>query len=145
VGIEHFSNAFLDDLTRDGLVSAKRRRNWSINIKYDDPCQRLFNSVIGIDGPIPPLRYSLDPKYECLITVRGLFALFIFDENEEVLMIIKFGSDLYGKMDINCLAVVEIPPNDWHKVIVKVNLSMGCKSEEAINSLDSIISRLCTF
>jgi cupin fold WbuC family metalloprotein len=116
VEIKNFSNSFLDELTHNSLLSTRKRKNYNIHTKYSDSCQRLFNAI-GVDSYIPPHRHSLDSKHECLIAVSGLFALFIFDDNGEVLAIIKFGSDLYRKLDINCGVGVEISPNTWHTVI----------------------------
>lgn len=114
--IKYFSNSFLDDLTRNGLLSARGRNNFNIHAESNDPCQRLFNAI-GVDSYIPPHRHSLDPKCETLIAISGLFALFIFDDYGKVLKIIKFGSDPYRRQDINCGVGVEIPPNYWHTVI----------------------------
>ena len=97
-------------------LSTRKRKNYNIHAKNGDLCQRLFNAI-GVDSYIPPHRHSLDPKQEFLIAVSGLFVLFIFDESGEVLRVIKFGSDLYRKLDINCGAGIEIPPNSWHTVI----------------------------
>lgn len=114
--IKSFSNSFLDGLTHNSLLSTRKRKHCNIHTKCSDSCQRLFNAI-GADSYIPPHRHSLDPKHECLIAVSGLFVLFIFDDNGEVLAIIKFGSDLYRNQDINCGVGVEIPPNTWHTVI----------------------------
>ena len=114
--IRSFSNTFLDDLNRESLLSVRKRKNCNIHYDYFDSCQRLFNAI-GLDSYIRPHRHSLDPKYECLIAVSGLFGLFIFDDDGQILSITKFGSDLYRKAEKSCVAGVDIPPNAWHTVI----------------------------
>lgn len=114
--IRYFSNSFLDDLNRESLLSERKRKNYNIHHDYLDSCQRLFNAI-GLDSYIRPHRHSSDQKYECLIAVSGLFSLFIFDEDGGIISITKFGSELYRKVEKNCVAGVEIPPNVWHTVI----------------------------
>lgn len=114
--IRYFTSSFLGGLSRESLLSARKRKSFNIHYDYVDPCQRLFNAI-GLDSYIRPHRHSLDPKYECLIAVSGLFGLFIFDDDGHILNITKFGSDLYRNSEKNCMAGVEIPPNVWHTVI----------------------------
>lgn len=118
--IRYFSNSFLDELIRESLLSTRKRKNHNIHNDYFDSCQRLFNSI-GLDSYIQPHRHSLDPKQECLIAVSGLFGLFIFDDDGQILSVTKFGSDLYRNTEKNCAAGVEIPSNAWHTVIALSN------------------------
>lgn len=74
-----------------------------------------------MESYIRPHRHSLDPKYECLIAISGLFSLFIFDDDGRVLSATRFGSDLYRTTYKDCGVGVEIPPNAWHTVIALCN------------------------
>ncbi len=114
--IKNFSNFFLDDLRRESSLSFRKRKNHNIHSEYADPCQRLFNAI-DVNSYIRPHRHSLESKYECLIAVSGLFGLYIFDDEGQLLTVTKFGSELYRNKEKNCGAGVEISPNIWHTVV----------------------------
>ncbi len=114
--IKIFSNSFLEDLRRESSLSLRKRKNFNLHFDYSDSCQRLFNTI-EMNSYIRPHRHSLDPKYECLLAVSGLFCLYIFDDAGEILRTTKFGSDLYRITDENCGAGVEVPPGAWHTVV----------------------------
>jgi cupin fold WbuC family metalloprotein len=116
MSIKLFCNAFLRGLVGDSLLSTRKRQNYNLHEDYSDPCQRLFNAI-HIDSYIPPHRHSLDPKSECLIAVRGLFALLIFDVEGRILSVTQFGSEVYCGSDDDCGVGVDIPPNVWHTVL----------------------------
>ena len=114
--IKRFTNSFLKTLMDDSHLSTRKRQNHNIHTDYRDSCQRLFNAI-GFNSYIPPHRHSLDPVHECLIAVSGLFALFIFENNGNIMKVSKFGSEIYRNLDEKCDAGVEIPPDAWHTVI----------------------------
>ena len=78
-------------------------------------CQYLFNAI-GEDSYIRPHRHSLDPKVECLIAIRGIFALITFCDTGAIQRIDHFGTELY-QHDRHVCPGVFLPPETWHTVI----------------------------
>ena len=116
-----FSNKFFINLTHEAHNSPRKRFSVNIHKEFKDPCQRLFN-VICLTSYIQPHRHSLDPKDECLIAIKGLFALIIFDDSGSISKVLKFGSESYRSENINF--GVEIPSTVWHTVISLVEDSV---------------------
>ena len=72
-----FSSKYLNSLIAEAGVSDRKRQHRNIHRSFDEKCQRLMNAI-GVESYIAPHRHRLDPKRECLIAVRGLFAAVIF-------------------------------------------------------------------
>ena len=68
---------------------------------------------MGEHSYIRPHRHSLDPKDECLIAIRGQFALVAFSDDGQIDQVTRFGTEKYA----NCNAGVELPAGLWHTVI----------------------------
>ena len=77
--IANFSEGMLASLILDAKVSDRKRQHRNIHRSFDEKCQRLINAI-GVESYIAPHRHRLDPKSECLIAVRGLFAAVIFSD-----------------------------------------------------------------
>lgn len=75
----------------------------------------MFNAI-GEDSYVRPHRHLLDPKTECLIAVRGLMTLVMFDDEGGVTNAIRFGVQIPGNSDPVSIGV-EIPPGVWHTVV----------------------------
>ena len=108
------SSLLVDNLTSQAKLSIRLRSHYNFHTDYADPAQRLVNSI-GINSYIRPHRHALDPKSECLIALKGCFALVVFDDQGLVVDVIKFGSESYAKNDSNY--GVNISPRIWHTVI----------------------------
>jgi len=105
-------------LVEEAAQSSRRRQHLNIHWDYADPCQRLLNAI-GVDSYIRPHRHALDPKAECLVAVRGLFALVTFDEDGSIREVVRFGTEGHGPAEV--LAVgVELSAGTWHTVIALV-------------------------
>ena len=116
--IENFSSEFLDELTKAAAQSSRQRQHKNIHQHYNEPCQRLFNAI-GINSYIRPHRHSIDTKDECLIAVRGLMTLVVFDELGSVSQVIRFGTQKMTT-DSSVGVGVNIPAGVWHTVISEV-------------------------
>ena len=110
-----FTTTFFDDLLFAAKTSNRLRASTNIHQSFQDPCQKLFNAI-NVNSYICPHRHSLDPKSECLIAVKGLFALIVFSEEGVVQAITPFGSEKYTEI-LLIPAGVELPAGIWHTVI----------------------------
>lgn len=120
--VTRFSPDFLGTLIDEAARSPRSRQHRNIHQSYDDPCQRFLNAI-GMDSYIRPHRHSLDPKAECLVAMRGLFALVTFEDGGAVQEVIRFGTEKYA--DVVDLSVgVELPPGTWHTIIALVSDSV---------------------
>lgn len=108
------SSLLVDNLTRQAKLSIRLRTHHNFHADYADSVQQLANSI-DINSYIRPHRHALDPKSECLIALKGSFALVIFDDQGLVVDVIKFGSESYVKQHSNY--GINIPPGIWHTVI----------------------------
>jgi cupin fold WbuC family metalloprotein len=113
-----FSADFLETLARNGSAAPRGRQHWNVHTNYSDPCQRLFNAI-GETSYIRPHRHSLDPKAECLVAVRGLFAIVHFDDAGNIQEIQRFGTERFGAAEEVSVGV-EVPPQAWHSVLALV-------------------------
>ena len=112
------SQGLLDGLLRKAAEAPRRRQHLNLHTSYADPCQRLLNAI-ELDSYIRPHRHALDPKAECLVAVRGKFALITFDDRGSPGHVVRFGTELHGRdgqFDIG----VEVPAATWHTVIALV-------------------------
>lgn len=111
-----FSQNYFDTLIERARRSPRRRQHLNIHEHYQDPCQRLFNAIEP-DSYIPPHRHLADPRDELLVAIRGLMALVTFNDQGEVLSVLRFGSEKYGDE----LAVgAEVTSGTWHTVLALV-------------------------
>jgi cupin fold WbuC family metalloprotein len=108
------SSLLVDNLTRQANLSSRLRSHYNFHGDYADPVQQLAISI-GTNSYIRPHRHTLDPKSECLIALKGRFALVVFDDQGLVLDVITFGSESYATNDSNY--GVSISPSVWHTVI----------------------------
>ncbi|MCR5871134.1 MULTISPECIES: WbuC family cupin fold metalloprotein [unclassified Sphingomonas] len=112
MALADFSPNFVADLVSRARGSARRRQHFNIHAEYADPVQRLFNGIEP-DSYIRPHRHLSDPKRECLIGVRGAFALIAFDAEGGIERIVHFGAA--PDLSIG----VELDHGQWHTVIAK--------------------------
>lgn len=108
-----FSAADLDGLTQQARCAPRLRQHCNIHDNYLAACQRLFNAIEP-SSYIRPHRHAADPREELLMAVRGLMALITFDEQGEVVRVVRFGSEKYGP---DIAAGVEVAPDIWHTVV----------------------------
>lgn len=116
--IKKLSPELLGSLVEKAAASPRARQHHNIHERYDDPCQRFLNAI-GMDSYIRPHRHSLDPKTECLVAVRGKFALVIFGDSGVVQEVIRFGSEKHGEDDPLSVGV-DLPPGTWHTIVALV-------------------------
>lgn len=110
-----FNSSCFDSLITDAVLSDRGRQNLNVHARYDDPCQRFLNAI-GMESYIRPHRHALDPKAETLIAVKGVFALFIFDNVGNVQEIIRFGTELYS-VDFELSVGIDLSPGIWHTIV----------------------------
>lgn len=113
MSLKVFSPDYLESLVADAMASPRRRQHRNIHTDYADPSQRLFNAIEP-DSYIRPHRHGVVPRAETMIAVRGLMVLFTFDDEGQVIDMVRFGVCWEGK---DVAAGVEIPPGCWHSVI----------------------------
>ena len=107
-----FSRKYLNTLIAEAVVSDRKRQHRNIHHSYDEKCQRLMNAI-GVESYIAPHRHLLDPKSECLIAVRGLFAAVIFSDIGTIEKIDFFGTEKFKNLSVG----LELPPEEWHTVV----------------------------
>jgi cupin fold WbuC family metalloprotein len=78
------TNLELNDLSRKANSSTRRRQHLNIHENYSEACQRLLNAIEP-ESYIRPHRHQSDPKCEMLVPLRGLFAVFTFNDLGEIL------------------------------------------------------------
>jgi cupin fold WbuC family metalloprotein len=112
--IVKISAYLIHELTKKVKTSPRLRLHHNFHADYSDPAQLLVNAV-DVNSYIRPHRHLVDPKSECLIALKGSFALISFDDNGIVEDVIKFGSEKHIK-DVKNYGV-NIPSGKWHTVI----------------------------
>ena len=110
--IDVFSSKYLNTLISEARASDRNRQHRNIHHSFDEKCQRLMNSI-DLESYIAPHRHRLDPKRECLIAVRGLFAAVIFSDKGTVEKIDFFGTEKFKNLSVG----LELPPEVWHTVV----------------------------
>jgi len=107
-----FSSKYFTTLVSEARISDRKRQHRNIHRSLDEKSQRLMNAI-GLESYIAPHRHFLDPKSECLIAVRGLFAAVIFSENGTVEKIEFFGTEKFTNLSVG----LELLPEEWHTVV----------------------------
>lgn len=75
-----FKEILFLELIHETSSLSKQRKYLNLHQSYQENCQRLFNAI-GCNSYIQPHRHILDNKIEILIAIKGLFALFYFDDH----------------------------------------------------------------
>ena len=117
-----FSRHYFDNLLNMASNSQRLRAYANLHRSYDDQCQKLFN-VLKVQSYIRPHRHSLDPKDECLLAIRGLFGLVIFNDHGLLISITLFGSEKYSEKFL-IASGLELPAGAWHTVVALVDDSI---------------------
>ena len=84
-----FSEEVFDALVLEANLVDRHRQNQNIHKSYSDPFQRLLNAI-GPDSYSRPHRRLSSVKSECLIALRGIFAMFAFSDRGDVVDLIFF-------------------------------------------------------
>lgn len=106
----HVTLAMIDTLISEAQTLPRRRKHLNLHSCPDEPCQRLLNAMEP-DSYIRPHRHLGYHTNECLIALRGSFALFIFDDAGRIQTTHRFG----GRG--GDVLVVELRPSSWHTVV----------------------------
>lgn len=117
-----FSRQYLENLLNAASQSKRLRAHVNIHRSYCDECQKLFNAI-KVHSYICPHRHSLDPKDECLLAIRGLFGLIIFNDHGIISSITLFGGEKYSEKFL-IASGLELPAEAWHTVISLVDNSI---------------------
>jgi cupin fold WbuC family metalloprotein len=112
MGPQIFSHFYLESLTADAKKAGRLRKHNNIHDSYNESCQRLMNAI-SVGSYIAPHRHHLDPKNECLIAVRGVFAAIIFDNTGEINCIEYFGTEKFENLSVG----LELRSQSWHTVL----------------------------
>lgn len=115
MSIKVFSADYLDDLTQQASLSARRRQHRNIHTTYSDPCQRLFNAIEP-DSYLQPHRHGTSQGAETMIAIRGAFQLVTFDDEGLINEVQIFGAGRTARGDDYPIGI-EIPPGCWHTII----------------------------
>jgi cupin fold WbuC family metalloprotein len=108
-----FNADYLNKLSTEAQNNPRKRKHRNIHESYEEPCQRLFNAI-SLGSYIRPHRHSTDPKDELLIAVSGVMALVTFNEQGDVVKIVRFGSNRQRK---DMAIGAEVSAKTWHTVI----------------------------
>lgn len=105
----HITRDTLDRLVERAASSPRRRQHHNLHASSAEPCQRLLNAVWP-DSYIRPHRHAGYTTNECLLALRGTFALIEFLDDGEIHLIYPFGAGTFT-------TIVEVPPQRWHTVV----------------------------
>ena len=108
-----FDIEYISDLQNKAQNSQRKRKHSNIHESYQEPCQRLFNAI-EFGSYIRPHRHFGDTSEELLIAVRGVMALFTFDDFGNVLHTVVFSSHKHGNENAVGL---QISGKIWHTVV----------------------------
>ncbi len=97
-----------DGVSQAALRSPRKRSNFNLHEKLDDPVQRLFNAIEP-GTYIRPHRHGNPETWELFLMVRGSAVFLIFDDAGRVAerFDLKAGGSPLG---------IEIPPGTWHTI-----------------------------
>lgn len=104
------TSAMLDALVAEARDLPRGRKHLNLHGSPDEPCQRLLNAVEP-GSYIRPHRHAHCKTAECLLAIRGDFALILFSDDGEIEQVSRFGRD---EADI---VIAEVRPDQWHTVI----------------------------
>ena len=104
-----FSDAFLLSLSQEAEASQRLRQHRNIHDSHDEKSQRVVNAICT-ESYIAPHRHQLDPRNECLIALRGLFAAVIFNDFGEIQKIEFFGTQKFDNVSVG----LELDSETWH-------------------------------
>ena len=107
--MNHLTALDLDVLMEQARTNPRRRQHRNLHLSPEEPCQRLLNAVCR-DSYIRPHRHSQASTDECLLAIRGRFALLQFAGDGTVTAIHRFGAG-------EPVAIVQLAPKVWHTVI----------------------------
>ncbi len=98
----------LDGASKAAGTSPRKRSNWNLHEKLDDPVQRLFNAIEP-GTYIRPHRHVDPATWEIFLMVRGAAVFLTFDDMGKVVerLELRTGGQAVG---------VEIPPRTWHSI-----------------------------
>jgi cupin fold WbuC family metalloprotein len=108
-----FDEKYVELLIADAARSQRKRQHRNIHENYQDPCQRLFNAI-ELGSYIRPHRHLATSSDELLIAVRGLMALVTFEDNGEIDIVLRIGSEQYWP---DAAVGAEVPSATWHTVV----------------------------
>jgi cupin fold WbuC family metalloprotein len=117
-----FTSQYFKNLILGAVQSNRLRLHVNVHNSHSEPCQKLFNAI-NTGSYIRPHRHSLDPKTECLLAVKGLFAFISFTNRGEIKSINLFGSEKYSEK-LLVASGLELSANVWHTVISLVDESI---------------------
>ncbi len=103
------------NLSTEADEATRRRKHRNLHADFQDPCQRLLNAICE-DSYIRPHRHRADPKSETIIAIKGSFAAVTFEDDGEILDVIRFGTEHFGgsaTMNVG----IEVPPGIWHTIL----------------------------
>ncbi|WP_035293576.1 WbuC family cupin fold metalloprotein [Brevundimonas bacteroides] len=106
----HLTPSQVDALIHQARALPRRRLHLNLHAGPDEPCQRLVNAMEP-DSYIPPHRHAEQSTNECLLALRGAFALILFDAEGTPRQALRLGGPAAD------LEVVELAPHVWHTVI----------------------------
>lgn len=107
--IQLLDDSLLDQVTARAVASQRLRANHNFHQSADDNPHRFLNALAR-GTYCPPHRHLLPPQCEVFLRLRGLVAVFVFDDAGRVIESHRLGSEgLIG---------VDIPAGVWHTIAI---------------------------
>ncbi len=110
-----YSVEFLDGLVTQARSAARLRQHRNLHSNYDEPCQRLFNAIEP-SSYIRPHKHDSASLGETFVVVRGLLALFVFDDLGSITAVHCFGAERYSALP-GVVAGATVHADTWHTVV----------------------------
>ncbi len=117
-----FDHLYFDDLVNQANRSVRLRAYHNIHQSFLEPCQKLFNAI-HVNSYIRPHRHLIDSKDELLVSIKGVFALILYDDLGSISSITLFGSEKYHER-LSIGSCIQLFPEDWHTVVALTDESI---------------------
>ena len=107
--LRKIDQALLTELIESSRHSPRRRDFYNLHASHDEPVQKLFIAMQQ-DSYIRPHRHMQKEKTELFMTIRGRFALLLFEDSGRVMQRVELTPQ--GEV-----FACEVRPGTWHTVV----------------------------
>jgi cupin fold WbuC family metalloprotein len=109
LNLKIIDNNLLNEVSAKAKTVARKRMNYNFHDDYSDPINRMLNALEP-GTYCRPHKHEFPDKREVFMVLRGTFAVFFFNDEGEVIKIVRLSQSegTYG---------VDIAPRIWHSLV----------------------------
>lgn len=111
MAIKLITDVQLAALTQQAQAAPRRRANFNLHPRLDDPVQRFLNAMEPGTYVRPHRHTTPEPKWELFVALSGAIAVLLFDDEGVVTERLTIAAG-------GPLRAIEVPPGTWHTVVV---------------------------